>query len=301
MKQPHYFFIKMKKNDLLAHIKLLDDPDLKIYETISNNLINEGVELIPFLEIQWELQNNELVQERLENIISEIQFREIKKELTAWVESGGEDIIQGAYIVAKQNYPNLDIEDINTKVQQIYNEAWLEMHDNLTALEKIRIINHILFSSHKFRGKLSFFKDIKSSYLNIVFATKKGSPIMLSIIYMAIAQRLKIPVQGVNLYNNFILAYVDPVAAKIAYPEKNDDVLFYINPFNRGSVFEHKEIDKYLEQQKVEKHKNNYTPISNIKTIQVLILELIKISKTTENKPKFIERLRELYSITVKK
>jgi regulator of sirC expression with transglutaminase-like and TPR domain len=116
---------------------------------------------------------------------------------------------------------------------------------------------------------------------------------------MAIAQRLNIPVKGVNLYNNFILAYVDPIAAKIAYPNKQDDVLFYINPFNRGSVFDYKEIDKYLEQQKIEKHKSNYLPISNIQTIQTLILELIKISKTTENNPRFIEQMRELYQISI--
>jgi hypothetical protein len=144
----------MKEKELLAHITLLDDTDKQVYEPVIHNLIKEGNELIPFLEKQWELSNNELVQERIENIISEIQFNDIKKEFYNWVISGGTDIIQGAYIIAKQNYPNLDIEDINDKVQQLYNNTWLEIHDNLTALEKVRVINHILFNTHKYRSKL---------------------------------------------------------------------------------------------------------------------------------------------------
>ncbi len=288
----------MNSKELKAHIVLLDDTDENVSESIIQNLINEGLSIITFLEKEWELSNNDLVQQRIENIISEIQFDEIKSEFKNWIKTGGENIIQGAYIITKHRYPTIEKAKIEENIENIKNSVWLELHDNLTALEKVRIINHILFSTQKFKGQKSYGTDLKSTYLNTVLENKKGSPIMLSIIFLAIAQRLQIPIKGVNLINNFILAYVDAESARIAYPENKNDVLFYINPFNRGSVFDSKEIDLYLEQLEVEKNEKFYTPISNIDAIRAMILDLIKISEFKKNEH-LKSQLKHLYSVSL--
>jgi len=289
----------MNSKELKAHIVLLDDTDEKIYQSIIDNLINEGNHIIPFLEEEWELSNNELVHKRIENIISEIQFLDTKKALFNWISFGGNDIIEGAFIIAKHRYPTLDIAEIENIIENLRNSAWLEIHDNLTALEKVRVLNHVLFSIEEFKGQRNYGTDLKSTYINTALANKKGSPIILSIIYLAVAQRLGIPIKGVNLINNFILAYVDKISAKIAYPENTNDVLFYINTFNKGSVFDSKEIDTYLEQLKVDKKEKFYNPISNIEVIRNMILELMKIADV-KKKVDLKEQLNELYQITIK-
>lgn len=288
----------MNSKELKAHIVLLDDTDENVYQNIIDNLINEGSSIIPFLEKEWELSNNELVHKRIENIISEIQFLDTKKALFNWISFGGNDIIEGAFIIAKHRYPSLELSEIEDKIEHLRNSAWLEIHDNLTALEKVRVLNHVFFSIEKFKGQRNYGSDLKSTYINTALSNKKGSPIALSIIYLAVAQRLGIPIKGVNLINNFILAYVDKVSAKIAYPENTNDVLFYINTFNRGSVFDYKEIDEYLEQLKVEKKEKFYNPISNIEVIRNMILELMKIADV-KKKTDLKEQLKELYQITI--
>jgi regulator of sirC expression with transglutaminase-like and TPR domain len=289
----------MNSKELKAHIILLDDTDENVYQSIIDNLINEGSHIIPFLEKEWELSDNELVHKRIENIISEIQFSDTKKALFNWISFGGNDIIKGAYIVAKHRYPSLELSSIESKIEHLRNSAWLEIHDNLTALEKIRVLNHVFFSIENYKGQQNYGSDLKSTYINTVLDNKKGSPIMLSIIYLAVAQRLGIPVKGVDLINNFILAYVDGVSAKIAYPDNTNDVLFYINTFNRGSVFDYKEIDSYLEQLKIDKKDKFYNPISNIEVIRSMILELIKIADV-KKKDVLKNQLKELYQITLK-
>ena len=288
----------MNSKELKAHIVLLDDTDEKVYQSIIDNLVNEGNSIVAFLEEEWEASNNELVHKRIENIISEIQFHDTKKALYNWVSFGGNDVIEGAFIVAKHRFPSIDLSEIEAEIENLRNSAWLEIHDNLTALEKIRVLNHVLFSVEKFTGQRNYGTDLKSTFINTALKNKKGSPVILSIIYLAVAQRLGIPVKGVNLINNFILAYVDKVSAKIAYPDNTNNVLFYINSFNKGSVFDSKEIDSYLEQLKTEQNDKFYNPISNIEVVRNMILELIKIADT-KKKTFLKEQLRELFQITI--
>ena len=53
----------------------------------------------------------------------------------------------------------------------------------------------------------------------------------LAVIYMSVAYKLGLPIFGVNLPKNFILAYKDEYRQHDSADEA-DDVLFYINPYN---------------------------------------------------------------------
>ena len=75
--------------------------------------------------------------------------------------------------------------------------------------DHIKLINHVLYNIHGFSGNTTNHKDPQNSYLSQVLETKKGNQISLAIIYSVIAQKLDIPVYGVNLPQHFILAYMD--------------------------------------------------------------------------------------------
>ena len=288
----------MDDKKLKAHISLLDDNDETVFQNVRDSLIKQGEEIINQLEEAWEFSNNELVQQRLENIINKIQNNVIIQEFTNWVKSGGNDIALGASIICKQKFFECDYTEIEEAVDELKRKVWIELHDNLTAFEKTKVINHIFFNENKFRGDKRYYKDYKSYYINNVLARKKGSPIMLSIIYLALAQKLDLSIFGVDLHNNFIIAYVDKLSVKLKL--KNDaKVFFYINPFNKGSVFGKDEIDFYLKQQNVEKNEKFYNIVDNIIVIRRLILELMRLAKAN-NENTQLENLRVLYAITTK-
>ena len=289
----------MNDKKLKAHISLLDDRDETVFQSVRASLIKQGEEIINQLEEAWEFSNNKLVQERLENIINIIQNNVIVKEFTNWVETGGNNIALGASIICKQKYFDCDFSEIEEVVEELKSKVWIELHDKLTAFEKTKVINHIFFNEYKFRGDKAYHKNIKSYYINNVIARKKGSPLMLSIIYLAVAQKLDLPIFGVDLHNNFITAYVDRLSMKLKL--KNDaKVFFYINPYNKGSVFGKDEIDFYLKQQNVEKNEKYYNIVDNIVVIRRLILELMRLAKSN-NENYQLENLRTLYAITTKK
>jgi len=288
----------MTEKELQAHILLLDDKNELVYANVRDSLLSQNDNILKQLEQALETSENELVRVRLEGIVDVIKSSIVKKEFETWLTNGGNDILEGANIICRQKYFDNDFAEENALIEEIKSNAWLEMHENLTALEKTKVINHILFNMYKFKGHKDYYNDFKSYYINNVTSSKKGSPVMLSVIYIAVAQKLDIPIFGVDLHNNFILAYVDKKSAEIAF-DNSSDVLFYINPFNRGSIFGKNEIDQYLKQQNVEKKDKFYRASDNIVVIRRLIIELMRLAKS-KNDNNQLESLRELYAISTK-
>ena len=281
--------------ELLAMIKLLEDPDEDVSGMVTRKLLEMGREAIPGLEATWENTINPDIQTRIENIIHIIQFKELKKELSEWKESGGESLLYGAYLVARYQYPDLYFSEIEAQVEKLRKEVWIELHDGLTALEKIRVINHIFFAIHKFSGNTSNFYSPGNSFINQVLETGKGNPISLSLLYAIVAQSLDMPVFGVNLPLNYVLAYKDD-----DFKDDPNGILFYINPYNKGAVLSRREIDFFLYEQKLEPRKEYYTPCTNIITIERLIRNLV-FSYEKMGYPEKIEQVNELLTIINKK
>jgi regulator of sirC expression with transglutaminase-like and TPR domain len=101
--------------------------------------------------------------------------------------------------------------------------------------------------------------------------TKKGSQTSLAIIYSIIAQKLDIPVYGVNLPQHFILAYVDETRQS----EFESGILFYINAFNKGFIFGRRDVDMFLKQLNLNPDKQFYEPCSNTDIIKRVLRNLI--------------------------
>jgi len=292
----------MVNNDsILALINLIDDPDESIYEQIHDRLLSYGAEAIPYLENSWEEQDFGLLfQNRIETLIHEIQFEETKRKLVEWISSTEKDLLKGSVIVAKYQYPGLDESHIQDQIQAIQKDVWLEINNKQTALEKVRIINKVFFEMHHFKGNAKTFHSPLNSYINTVLETKKGNPLSLSILYSIVAKNLDLPVYGVNLPNHFILAYMDEHAINQFLPDTNNfGVLFYINPFSKGSVFDAAEIKEFLDGINQPHLREYFEPCSNTSIIKRMITNLIASFQEVGNSEKVNEliELRELFLI----
>lgn len=255
----------MAEPEIQALISLLDDPDTDIYKEIKSKIISYGDNIIPHLEYAWETSLDHLLQQRIEEIIHHLQFDTIKKALKYWKENNQSNLLEGAIITAKYQYPDLDEDEIIKYIDQLTQDVWLELNDNLTALEKIKVLNRVIFEIHGFNGNVKNINSPKNSYINNVIESKKGNPITLAVVYLSACQKLNIPVYGVNVPAHYILAFA----------ENMNDVLFYLNVFNKGAVFSKNDIDKFLEQLKKEPKKEYYIPCDNLTTIKRLIQHLV--------------------------
>ncbi len=232
---------------LKAMITLLDDSDEEVVAHVTEQLLGFGTDIIPQLEHAWESLEDHGLQERVENIIHKIQFNLTRDSLADWLENSRHDLLQVMLIIARYQYPELSESRVRNHIESIRIDAWMEMNYYLTALEKVRILNHIFFRIHGFSGNTDQYNDPQNSFINKVLESRKGNPISLCVLYMIIAQRLHIPIYGVNLPQHFILAYLDDSEEAEKLPLAQREPLFYINAFNRGMVFGRKEIDQFLQ------------------------------------------------------
>ena len=283
----------MEKTELQALISLLDDPDEAIFQQLKSKLIDFGDQVIPVLEEAWEdASYDEVYHKRIESIIHTIQFQKVKSALTVWKQSAEKDLLEGILILSRYQYPDLDRTFIDTLLQTMERDIWLEFNANLTALEKVRIINHVLFDVHGFGGNSENYHSVYNSYINTVFESRKGTPLSLSVIYMVLAQRLKLPIYGVNLPRHFILAYQDiPFLA-----DSNPQVLFYINPFSKGVVLLKREVQHFLKQLKIEEKDEYFLPCSTAE-ILIRVLNNLIYSYSLEKEVKKVEELNNLLVI----
>jgi regulator of sirC expression with transglutaminase-like and TPR domain len=283
---------------IIALINLIDDPDENIFLHVRDRLLKYGPDAIPYLENSWEVKDfGMLFQNRIENLIHEIQFEDSKNELLKWKNSSEKDLLKGAILIAKYQYPGLHEEKVYAEIERIQKDIWLEINNKQTALEKVYIFNKVIFDLHHFHGDAKHFHSPLNSYINTVLETKKGNPLSLSIIYSIIAQNLNIPIYGVNLPNHFVLAFLDEFGVRKYIAEENKHgVLFYINPFSKGTVFDENEIKSFLTGINQPHLKEYFEPCSNTSILKRMLTNLISSFQEVGNSEKVKEliELREL-------
>lgn len=278
--------------EVKSMIRLLDDPDKEIYEHVHEKLLSLGTEAIEYLESAWEEAFDPIQQDRLANLVHEIQFGMVKNDLKLWHQSGSFDLLRGILIVNRYQYPDLDEQKVINQIESIKRDIWLQMMNDASASEQVKLINHVFYNIHGFSGNTTNHQDPQNSYISQVLDTRRGNQISLAIIYSIIAQKLDIPVYGVNLPQHFILAYVDETMQS----EFEGGILFYINAFNKGFIFGRRDVDIFLKQLNLKFDKQFYEPCSNTDIIKRVIRNLIA-SYEHLGSPDKVAELNELLGI----
>lgn len=253
----------MSENELKALVSLLEDEDKQIASHVQEKILSLGTEAIPFLEKEWESNLNPSVQSRIEELIHTLQYDLVKERLKTWYASPDLDLLTGMWIIATYQYPDIELEKLRQELEQVYYETWLEFRPDLYAFDQVKVINSVIFNKLKFGANTKNFHSPGNSMINVVLETHKGNPITLCVIYMLVAQKLKLPVHGVNLPNLFILTY------------KDDNHQFYINAFNRGLIFSKQDIENYIHELHMVPQPSFFEPCNSLEIIRRALRNLV--------------------------
>lgn len=283
--------------NIQALIHLIDDPDESVFAHVRDKLLQYGVEAIPYLESSWEEQDYGLIfHTRVENLVHEIQFEDVKHQLQRWKDSE-RDLLTGAIAIARYQYSGLDEDSIRAFIQEMRKDIWLELNPNQTAYEKVKIFNSIFYGKYEFHGDSKHFHSPMNSYINTVIESRKGNPLSISLIYSIVAQAVDLPIYGVNLPNHFIVAYLDEGGVnRFLNKENKHGVLFYLNPFSKGSMLNEEEITSFLKELNISPLREYYEPCSNSAILKRMLTNLIASFQQVGNAEKVIE-LSELRDI----
>jgi len=248
--------MELSKGELEALVSLLDDTDLEVKNHVREKIISLGQQIIPFLEEKWESSFNPEIQKEIEEIVHDLQFSVLKERLQEWKDSEDQDLLTGLWILNTYQYPDVEYEKLHAEMHQIYFEVWTSFSNDLMPDEQVKAINGALFGTLRFSANSKNFHSPANSMLSAVLESKKGNPITLCSIYYLVAQKLGLPIYGVNLPNLFVLIY------------KTSDTSFYINAFNKGLIFSKRDILNYLSHLKIESRDSFFEPCSHLDIIK---------------------------------
>lgn len=234
----------MTLNKLDSLITLLDDPDPRVFGVVLEEIIKEDISLVDRLEHIWETSLDEMVQKRIELIIRKIQLKDTKKKIQNWANQETLDLFDGFFLIARYQYPELKLKPILTQLENIKKDIWLEFRNSQTSLEKITILNHVFFKHYKFTLDNVTPDAPQNCYFNRILETRIGNPISITILYTLVARSLNLPVHYIDFQDNPLVGYFDKDLARLVHGEEiGHQVLFYINPSNKGAIIGLKEVD----------------------------------------------------------
>lgn len=276
--------------EISALLHLIDDPDEEVFSVVTDKIIGFGKPIIPNLEQLWETSANEDLQERIETIIHRLHFTDLEKEFRAWAATGFGDLLQGAILISRYQFPDLDVARIYGEVERLRRSIWLELNSYLTTLEQINVISKVLYSHHGLKGSEIAYDQPDLFFINKVLESKKGNSITNGILYRIMAEALDIPIRVINIPKQFVLAFFNP-NYDIDETKKNPvkSIELYIDSLS-GHAFTYKDVENYFKRINVPPTASYFKPIDNKRIIQMLIEELSKCY----NDPKYLYKQQEL-------
>jgi regulator of sirC expression with transglutaminase-like and TPR domain len=198
------------KRNLRSLAHLLDDEDPKSFALVSEHILKIGAPMFPYLV---ELQTSKpALFEKARNLVAEISFQMLKVEFEDFAKAGEKnlDLEAGAFLIARFAHPTFD--------EKVYRD-WLDhVAGKIRADLPVRKDNAAAFKRlHSFlSGAMGFcvneenYYDPDNNCLNRVIETRRGTPVSLSILFLILARRLKIPAFGIGLPGHFVVGLGAP-------------------------------------------------------------------------------------------
>src|SRR5579859_3648269 len=145
-------------------------------------------------------------------------------------------LARGALLIAKEEYPDLDVEKYLDQISVLTAEAEPLVRTGEDTIEKVQLLSEFLFGQKGFDGNREAFGDPRNSFLNDVLERRLGIPITLAVLYIEIGRRLGLNLFGVSFPTHFLVKAVD---------ERGELI---IDPFNAGMILSLDEIKARLTQ-----------------------------------------------------
>lgn len=268
--------------NILTLLSLLDDDD--IWQQVANDLVKNGTEIAEELRNYcWVNQSdlNEIQLERLEYILQRINFKHIYKQFHKWVKTPEPALTDALNYIASYVYPTFDDSNniIENKIEHICDDVEIRLTLDMSMPEIIDQINQVMFEVYQFT--IAENDEVYNFALSYLLSYKKGSPALLCLLYLIVAQKLGLPFYPVFLEQHLILGALNrssgsSLIARSMGKTKAENYFgnldFFIDPADKGSKFGKMAITQYLNQHNLPVEGKYFTPCSNLQAISFFLL-----------------------------
>ena len=133
-------------------------------------------------------------------------------------------LLEAAASLAQDEYPEVDVQQVLGDVDQLLARVRRRLPEDAPAIQRLRALSQFFYRDMGFGGNVNDYYDPDNSHLNVVLRTRKGIPISLAVLWLELAQGLRLECCGVGFPGHFMV--------KVTLPEGQ----VVIDPFNGQSL-----------------------------------------------------------------
>ena len=257
-----------------ALLHLLSDNDPRVARQIHQYLVDAGREAIPFLRAALGDCDDPSLATRIRAVIGDIAQADVERDWDALLRTSERelDLEAGAFLIARVGDPQVETALYRQRLDAM--AAELKPLASGTPRQVVRHVNEYLFHTLRFRGNTQRYYDPNNSFLHRVLDDRVGIPISLSVVYLLLGQRLRVPVAGVGLPGHFLVGLrTEPV---------------FIDCFHEGALLTEKDCARLLRDYGVEFDRRYLEPCSHAHVLARMLRNLIAVyenrQETTEGR-----------------
>jgi regulator of sirC expression with transglutaminase-like and TPR domain len=263
-----------------ALISLLADDDAKVYRTVRETLLSFGPGCTEWMRAHT-LSNDPVLRRRATEIVQHFGRIDADTQFLAFCLNQGEDfdLEHGVLLLSRTQYPSINIEGYTAILDDYAGELRDRLDLSLPADQILRTISEYLFRELKFTGDSQNFYDPENSYFNCVLDRRIGNQISLSLLFLLVARRLRLPVAGILLPGHFLCRYQSSRAE------------LYVDAFHGGRLLAKADCVKHVIQLRQRFDESCLAPVSPRRILLRICASLHQIY-TQQKSPIQTERLQ---------
>ncbi len=132
---------------------------------------------------------------------------------------------EAALAIAQEEYPGLDVEEYLVRLDRFGERVRTYAPGPPRPASILNAVRRVLHEEEGLRGNEQEYYDPRNSFLNDVLDRKLGIPISLCVIWIEVARRARLPLQGVGFPGHFLAKYAGPGGAAV-----------FVDAFNGGEM-----------------------------------------------------------------
>ncbi len=148
--------------------------------------------------------------DELARIAVEVHSRSAAAELARLAGPAADkvDLLRAALTIARLDEEEVEVEAYVQQVERMAREIREKLPEKTEAADKLAALNKFLFDENGFHGSRFDYYNRANSYLNRVIDDREGIPITLSVLYLELASRLGLKMEGVGLPGHFVVRHI---------------------------------------------------------------------------------------------
>lgn len=127
-------------------------------------------------------------------------------------------LLEAAASLAQDEYPDADVQQVLGDVDQLVARLNRRLSPDASPLQRLQALNRFFFGDLGFQGNANHFHDPDNSFLHVLLRTRRGIPVSLAVLWLELAQSIRLKACGVGFPGHFLVKITLPQGQVVVDP-----------------------------------------------------------------------------------